>query len=792
MRTANNNSNFTVEALVAKYRNFVENHTTSVEKDPWEEPEIEKYADHQLLITLYKKIAGSNANQYIVEGLALYEEAFQQSVLSDSEISFLCENFKETVDYIFSGRLFGIGSLDWHSIKSNKPEQSFLGIIEKIAKVSKGDNIFIEDDILGDVALRFPQCTILLEENVLDTVLPESQEGIKKGNEENSLKMIRFFAHGIHSKVVNELTNEKVDIFIRKLIGSRKVHNGVKVSPNGQAIFVLHTEQLLGTDWQNFREHVISSKRVEAIIKYDVDKYIMVADKTGHASICMRDELSGMSKDIPYEAIDREVLLPGYYYVEKPTNWIPLSTLVSCPSVPRIDVPGTHENVSSTSKVLLQKELGITFADADITKKGLYSVSDLTENSNAWGGMDFYGWYSNKIPCVYLWGFENKYRIGYVYESNEVKYALPYQMSVLIPKEGFDVRYIAALLFVPEVKKQVETLYCGEHIAPMMEVIIRHIFVPNHTKIERETFLGETNYSALEHLANEQKDAHEAYVKSIRQRKHALTQSLSSIESMFYALNAFRNKQKGILHDDDIISRVKGTTVGDAFDFLSKSIEDMMPALEHIAAIDYSFGKPEWIDPEKFIEEYIKKHEKGWLNFKPIITWEQGNNQTIEDLDDPASGRVLLRKGDSLSMFLFPKDALDRVFKNIISNAKAHGFSDKLRSDYQLRFSWHMDGTALIIEIDNNGSAIPNDRDTASLLEYGVSTNLHKDGHNGIGCSEIDDIMQRYDGKVEIVSLPKEVFPVKYVLTFNRYKTFLDLLNHKRYESVRFDTSSMG
>jgi sensor histidine kinase regulating citrate/malate metabolism len=143
-------------------------------------------------------------------------------------------------------------------------------------------------------------------------------------------------------------------------------------------------------------------------------------------------------------------------------------------------------------------------------------------------------------------------------------------------------------------------------------------------------------------------------------------------------------------------------------------------------------------------------------------------------------------------MFLFPKDALDRVFKNIISNAKAHGFSDKLRSDYQLRFSWHMDGTALIIEIDNNGSAIPNDRDTASLLEYGVSTNLHKDGHNGIGCSEIDDIMQRYDGKVEIVSLPKEVFPVKYVLTFNRYKTFLDLLNHKRYESVRFDTSSMG
>jgi len=72
------------------------------------------------------------------------------------------------------------------------------------------------------------------------------------------------------------------------------------------------------------------------------------------------------------------------------------------------------------------------------------------------------------------------------------------------------------------------------------------------------------------------------------------------------------------------------------------------------------------------------------------------------------------------------------------------------------------------MEIDNNGSPIPNDRDTASLLEYGVSTNLHCDGHNGIGCNEIDNIMRKYDGKVDIVSSPEDEFPVKYILTFNR------------------------
>jgi signal transduction histidine kinase len=258
--------------------------------------------------------------------------------------------------------------------------------------------------------------------------------------------------------------------------------------------------------------------------------------------------------------------------------------------------------------------------------------------------------------------------------------------------------------------------------------------------------------------------------KSVRMRKHALTQSLSAIEAMFYSLNSFREKHD-VLHNEDIISRVKKITVQEAFEFIAQSLKDMMPALEHIAAVEYSFGKPEWIDPEKFIEEFIQNNEKGWLNFKPITTWKQGHNLAIQDVKDPSSGEIILRKGDSINQLLFPKDALERVFNNIISNAKAHGFKDKSRNDYQLRFSWRMDGLALIVEIENNGSPIPNDRETASLLEYGVSTDLHNDGHNGIGCNEIDDIMQRYEGKVEIVSLPNDEFPVRYILTFNRSNT---------------------
>ena len=258
----------------------------------------------------------------------------------------------------------------------------------------------------------------------------------------------------------------------------------------------------------------------------------------------------------------------------------------------------------------------------------------------------------------------------------------------------------------------------------------------------------------------------EFYKKAVRMRKHALTQSLTSIEAMFYALNAYRIKQNGELHDEDNISRSKLKTVREAFEFISQGLKDMLPALDHIASVEYSFGESEWIDPEKFIEGYIKKNEKGWLNFKPEITWKIGNNQAHKDWEDH-TGRIILRKGDSINMLMFPTKALELVLYNIISNAQAHGFNDESRKDYNLRFSWHTDGLALIIEIENNGSPIPADRDVVSLFEYGVSTALHHNGHNGIGCNEIDDIMHRYDGNAEIVSSPDKEFTVKYVLTFN-------------------------
>ena len=85
MQTVNNN--FTVEALVAKYRNFVDEHCPkSCESDGVHEFAMpyNDEAEEQLLATLYKRVAGENADSNILEALFKYTEEFYAKGLNET------------------------------------------------------------------------------------------------------------------------------------------------------------------------------------------------------------------------------------------------------------------------------------------------------------------------------------------------------------------------------------------------------------------------------------------------------------------------------------------------------------------------------------------------------------------------------------------------------------------------------------------------------------------------------------------------------------------------------------
>lgn len=481
--------------------------------------------------------------------------------------------------------------------------------------------------------------------------------------------------------------------------------------------------------------------------------------------------------------LDIHLLLPQVYVLEKPhteENTIPLSELCSFESTLIRDLEYNLPMDTPWIKVnnltsLYQGHLDFDEAEKAECLNNPPHTSDYSFDSNG-KFSEKYPWYQRKPigrrileyrKCTCLDGHKDAVLITYysvgnpfaICDKGEKPIAIGKGIMAFYPKDGVQLITLAAVLKMPIVYNQI--------LAYTKFGLSEHL---NNIRIPFDKWLIDNEVDRLIHeeeTINHFKTERDNIRKSVRMRKHALTQSFSSLQAMFNALNAYRIRKGGHIIDKEVISRIKGTKVYEAFDYISKNLKDMMPVLEHIADVDYSFAEPVWVDPEAFVDTYISKNEKGWINFSTTTTWDKGNNKAPKDMIDPSSGAILFKRGEVLNQFLFPEDALEKVLDNIVSNAKSHGF-DGNRSDYQIRFSWFSEDKTIKLLIENNGTPIPDDRDPASLLEYGVSTVLHTDGHNGIGCNEIDDIMRRYDGKVEIKSSPKEEFTVKYLLTFFR------------------------
>lgn len=800
MRTANNTNNYTVEGLVAKYRNFVkENSPKEYVPSEWQDEKgnwhiddfyalMEPNAEEQLLVSLYKDVFGDQADAKVLQPLSKRLEVFMREAFTEDEYIFLCENFTAVSEYLFGHWDEWLGG---HSYLSTSPSK----IKERIRKMSlynEGQTVFIADTSYCDVAEIFSGCRINGFTGYCGTSIMYDHAW--------ALGQIRLIAAGIHSSIVPGTLDESdnysyplpskgsVDIVIYGTMWDTEckdleaLYNLLKDGGKMLIFFSRFELSSLKENDRAFFQKLVDEEAISSIISFEaeepifggIDSEILVyVEKKQHSTVHVESAIQSISVKVDAKSLDADMLWPGYYLMNRPKQGCSLSSLVRlfsskeelrkqyklrkkrCDSI--FDDP--HCGLDSTSLVLTPKDFGESYSESDLSTKKLLPLSDATFEDLRGRMLEL----KDSGVCVH--GNSERLLVGYI-KHNPANYVCIASIPYLIPKKGIDVQYIAALLLLPEVKQQIITICDGNVSTSTLDMILDRVIVPKHSPKERLQFLADANYEALLSVQQEMKKNHEDYKKAVRMRKHALTQSLSSIEDMFDVLNYYRELHDGTLSDNEMVSTDPDITVKGAFEYLSSNIKELMPVMEHIADVDYSFKSPEWIDPDVFIENYISNNQNGWSNFKPVVTWKEGHNKHSVDIIDPITGEVAARKGETIYCLSFPSDALTLVFNNIIANARAHAFTDETRKDYLLRFSWKADGLGLKLEIANNGTTIPADRDTASLFEYGVSSKLHQDGHNGIGCNVIDDIMRRFDGKVEIVSSPEDEFTVKYILTF--------------------------
>lgn len=803
------NKNFTTEAIVAKYvtkvNNFAKEAGVIDNYNPFSGENMAKFSPHQQLIaSLWFSHDGCPSEHPFLETLSEYINYFRKSILSDEEYSYLLAHYSEAIEYLVSVRDY------WSFITlaaNDLPKE--VGVLSSyILSLEEGQTLYLPLCAYGDIAIKFPQCNIVgtveNEEVATFTQIRLDAAGIKSN--------IIFYPIGVPHNTVSP--TEKVDAIIYAAVNPiiysacqghtlEDMYNALKTDGKMVAI----CSNFVFSSWkkeESFLTRIYDEKSIDAVIqlpnnvikdysiaptmlcidkapkskeqegiimfnasfassgvgisnrlkRIDVDR-VLFAIKNGNLP-----EFENIIRKIPYDKVDVSILMPKFYFLDRDTTSNRrLTDLVEYVPASKIASEGKHYSYSLTGN------LATTFSDAKL------SLERIDESSPSVKVPGRYYVCYNAEPCIFLTLTGEEMHVAYseVLDKDAFYRALSSVICLKV-KENIPIDYVVALLFSKEIKEQLMAMVSGTIINNLDPHLLSKVIVPEHNKEQMSLFLEDALKASLTQREKEILNERKEYERGVRLRKHALTQSVSSLSALFNQLNKCRVRQGGVLHDEDLVNPILSKTVKEVFITLASKMEVIQKKLAHIADIDLDFGEPVDIDPEEFILNYLRSKKSGWANFTGEVGWDarEATNKFKLDLRDPFDNILLYHAGDTMTSFSFPKEALEHIFDNIVANAASHGFTDVSQSNYKVRFSWETQGVDVVITVENNGTPLPNEVNPEDILKSGFSTRLNHEGHAGSGGYEIASIMRDYNGDVDVVSCPGSDFPVKYVLRFHK------------------------
>lgn len=785
-------NNFTVENIVAKYRNYVKEHCPkSSEFDGYEQFDapIGYYGntDEQLLVTLYKRVAGKKADKKVLKVLAKYADAYCPEALSEAELSFLCSNIGSCVNYLFSNLK------KTNSIFLNRlPEEQVESIIKENTIKKEGATIFIGNNNNGDMACLFPQCKITCFISVND----------KSYNEEVwALVMIRLFANGIHSEIrmssgecLDKSYLGDVDCVVWGVdLYSKNVHlDNVysQLKPGAQMILFFADNEVAGKEkMYSLRKSFVEDMAIKSIISFEwgIKKsktIVLLIEKRIHNIVHIENRISNEKFDIESSELDCDILWPSYYSTKKPQAGMPLSKIVSIIKPKeiklikkekdlrfsellddeaelkiishlnyRFQVNWTLPEEIKTMPVVSVDKMATEYKDANVLSKELKLAGDPIYDEDWRFRMT-----QIKEESVLLYGNEEKTVVGYIKELPDTGVVTMMPIVRFKPKKGYDVRYIAALLLSDGVKNQIRNICENSINNYTIPLIFDKVIVPAHSLKERLAFLSEANYTALDSLRVSMQKEYEDklvtiktdYTNEVRMRKHDMRPQLQELKSSINLMQFYVDNM--------------GTTEN-LQEHLARQISRFNKAYGHLSAIvDHLSDEEEYGIPEKYaIIDNIKDIALEYKNkgYKVNCTIDEVGLEAFlakkikvlidadNKVNDDGAGIDKKKLLDWANIYIAPLD-FHRMVQNILENAIVHGFTDKSRKDYELWIKVSADVTRGMISVDfmNNGTVLP---DGMTKERYGIrGEKAGKTSGSGSGGYIVKSIVTHYGGDYDI------------------------------------------
>ncbi len=234
---------------------------------------------------------------------------------------------------------------------------------------------------------------------------------------------------------------------------------------------------------------------------------------------------------------------------------------------------------------------------------------------------------------------------------------------------------------------------------------------------------------------------HNDYVKMLRQRKHRIQQVMNEFAPAFALLDKCREKNGGILRDDDVVAARTGDTVGDYFSKLHRIIDKVEDLVTNLVDKEH-WGSPSMVNIDSYVDDIPHHHLSDKYDFQThhdhdVYIEEEGENVDLNNRFVEIS-----------------PDDLDIIFDNIIANADKWGFKDTIRRDYRIRIDVSdatIDGkSAVRICVSNNGEPIHSSVERKRFFEWGYGSGT------GIGTWQLKDIVEHYGGSIKLNENPEE------------------------------------
>lgn len=446
-------------------------------------------------------------------------------------------------------------------------------------------------------------------------------------------------------------------------------------------------------------------------------------------------------------------LTPEIYLKPKPKNGKPLSDFATEVKENRGDGESEYVLVGSSLPEGLHRKPFVP--QKCVEKKATSARNHVTISGDA----VLIAIVSGKVRTVFVENFNDKIAFP------------PGFVKVLQPAEGVSAQYLAALLSTKIVADQITAQAKGLTIARLNRLDLSQVIVPDYrSEEERQKLINDVLTSEMGDLALELHEAHERYKREVRSTRHAMIQTLSALSSNWQQMNMFAQKKGGQISFNDIVGRVNPISVENLMGSIGHAISTLERQVESLRLEKADWGEEVEINPYGFIEDYIRTHSTPDVR---MVNVGNDNTADIPDINE-VTGDVTYYHTDAMNVFYAPSRLVERIFNNIVANAKAHGFiSDK--NDNEIRFDWQEVNGDIVITIANNGLPLKEGATSENVLMSGFSTAFNESSsegtlHSGQGGFEIKSLMEGL-GSVEVKSEPDAEFPVIYRLTFTNTNT---------------------